>query len=93
MQQIQQQLQRIGTLVGIKHFDSARMQLREGPTSGLRRTLREMENDFVGVSDSVISFDFQASFHGQHAALVCSCATLMMTAGLSPFLPQHAGFP
>ena len=40
MQQIQQQLQRIGTLVGIKQFDSARMQLREGPTSGLRRTLR-----------------------------------------------------
>ena len=53
MQQIQQQLQRIGTLVGIKQFDSARMQLREGPTSGLRRTLRETENDFVGVSDSV----------------------------------------
>ena len=56
MQQIQQQLQRIGTLVGIKQFDSARMQLREGPTSGLRRTLRETENDFVGVSDSVGRF-------------------------------------
>lgn len=53
MQQIQQQLRRIGTLVGIGQYDSARIQLREGPTSGLRRTLRQTEEDFANVSDSV----------------------------------------
>lgn len=74
MQQIQQQLQRIGTLVGIKQFDSARMQLREGPTSGLRRTLREAENDFVGVSDSVGRFQ-HLSRHSWAAA--CRSSLLM----------------
>lgn len=54
LQQIQQQLRRIGTLVGIGQYDSARMQLREGPTSGLRRTLRQTEEDFANVSDSMV---------------------------------------
>lgn len=53
MQQIQQQLRRIGTLVGIGQYDSARIQLREGPAGGLRRTLRQAKEDFVTVSDTV----------------------------------------
>ncbi len=53
LQRIQQQLRRIATLVGIGQWDSARIQLREGPTAGLRRTLRETADDFVSVSDSV----------------------------------------
>jgi hypothetical protein len=93
MQQIQQQLQRIGTLVGIKQFDSARMQLREGPTSGLRRTLRETENDFVGVSDSVSRFQHSV----RHSWAACRPTLLVCYAdddsGTISFLPQHAGFP
>lgn len=37
----------------LRAADSARIQLREGPAGGLRRTLRQAEEDFVTVSDTV----------------------------------------
>jgi hypothetical protein len=40
------QLQRIDTLVAIDQYNSARLELREGPAAGLRRDLREAELDF-----------------------------------------------
>lgn len=52
-QQVQAQLQKIGLLVGIDQYDSARLQLRQGPASRLRRELRTVAGDYAGVDDKV----------------------------------------
>lgn len=43
LQEVSSQLGKIQTLVGIQQYDSARLQLRQGPSSGLRLQLRNLQ--------------------------------------------------
>ena len=68
----QSQLQKIALLVGIDQYDSARMQLREGAASGLRRDLKEASVDFGATVDKKVWRAVHMRVHMPHA-LNCPC--------------------
>ena len=53
MQKVQEQLRRVALLTSIGEYDSARMELREGAASSLRKDLRAASEDFEAIKEQV----------------------------------------
>ena len=55
LQAVQQQMGKVITLVQLEQYNAARLQLREGSASSLRKDLRDAQDLYPGVTSEVCS--------------------------------------